>query len=256
MAAQLILEDIDGGTYTFPLDFWIKSSPFQTNKNIVNRGYAAGGRNIADGFPVARTITISGQLRADTLSEMETKKRALSSACLKGGKLSINEDVVSRYIAVSDADLQVGEEEGRLFQEVSIVFAALNTYWEDTTATDDQNVMSGDGSFTVNATGSDDIIYPIITIDANQSANLPSIKIVNTSDGSTFFAYNDPTFLNGSTLVINSITGTTKRNNVDTSEYIIPMSSFLRLQPISNSFDYEGNACTITVTLRKRYLIV
>lgn len=42
----LSLEDIDGNTYDFPLDFWIMDESVGTNKNIVNRTYAAGGKNI------------------------------------------------------------------------------------------------------------------------------------------------------------------------------------------------------------------
>jgi phage-related protein len=140
---------------------------------------------------------------------------------------------------------------GGFCKTIKISFECEFPYWEDTAFTDDSNVMAGDGAFATDCTGSDDIVLPIITITA--TADCPSIKITNLDDGGMYFEYNNPQFVAGSVLIIDSAMGTITLNGNDARSYIMPGSAFLRLQPMNNNFYYLGAACTIVVSLKKVY---
>ena len=252
--AYISLEDIDGNTYNFPPSFWISSEATTTSKNIVNRTYAVGGKNKADGFLQTKVLAINGALRADSLSALDTLKRAFSKAVLKGGKLTVSDDTVSRYIEVTAPDISfvLGY---RYEYEISILFLCEDPFWRDSSYTTVSNTVTGNDTLTINATGSDYLTLPIITISNDQSSDNPGVVLVNTSDGSMRFVYNDPLFIDGDTLIINCEEGTIKKNNNDAIGNTVPPTRFLRLQPLSNSIRYEGSACTIDFSFQKVYLI-
>lgn len=252
MSIYLTLTDANSNVYNFPEDFWISNDSWDTNKNMVNRFYAAGGRNIADGFLTPRVITITGQIRADSRAAYETKYRAFIQAVLKGGTLTISNDTVSRYISVNYPGANNGQEEGQQYKEISIDFIAEDTFWYDSTETVSTNILAGDDSFSVDTTGTDFIINPTIVIDADQSADVPSAKITNVSDGGAVFTYNDTAFIQGDIVTVNSETGQVDRNGGLTPDKFSGV--YIRLQPGSNTINYEGAACTVLVKYRKVYL--
>ena len=246
----------DGGTvYNFSGSFWIIDNEWTKTSSIKNIAYAHGGRNVADNFLQARTITIEGLLYADSIALLETAERLLVKAILRGGKLTVSDDTVSRYI-----DVRYGSKSGtyilegnRYAKPYTITFIAEYPFWQDSTETTDTQVLAGNGTFTVDNSGSDEIVLPIIEIIADQAADLPGIRIKNKTDGNMVFEYIDASFLAGAALIIDSSLGTVKLNNNDAMEYVT-IANFLRLQPEINTFAYEGNACTINVKFRKVYL--
>jgi hypothetical protein len=249
----LTLTDSEGNAYNFPNDFWIKSEPVNTNKNVVNRTYAAGGKNIADGFLGPKQITIGGAIRADTLAEFETKKRAFSYAMLKGGQLTVSDDTVSRYIEVKDADFEF-DTGYRTEEKIEVVFLAESPFWLDSALTTEENIVAGDSTLTITPTGSDFIIFPVIEIENDQGVDNPGVFMRNTSDGSMSFTYNDSDFLDGDILIMDSEAGTLQKNNNNAMENLQLPGRFLRLQPFANTIEYEGAACTIRFKYRKVYL--
>lgn len=251
MSAYLSLVDENNNTYDFPFDFWITDDDFTLSSNIKNIAFGSGGRNTADNFPEARSITIEGAVRADTLAELETKKRALYNACLKGGKLYVSDDTVTRYITVSNAAFSSSYQgDYRLEKPITIDFVCEYPFWQDDTET--EAVLAG-GTVTIDNSGSDFILLPIITINANQGFDLPSVTVTNESDGNMTFTYNDPNFVIGDILEVDSIDGTVKKNNNNVIVYYSP-ASFLRLINDTNIITYSGNDATVTVKYRKVYV--
>lgn len=253
--AHLILTDVNDNTYNFPDGFSIKDGGFSVNKNITNTFYAAGGRNIADGFLKSRMITIGGYLQGDTIEIYETKKRALLQAILKGGRLSRSGDSVDRYIDVKYADVTESSYLGNgdvQLQEFSIIFEAEYPFWQDETETEDSNILAGDDTFTVDSGDTDFIINPVIEIEADQSADVPSVQLTNKSDGAAKLIYADAQFVQGDIVSIDCSTGDVTRNGGATIDKFT--ESFLRLQPGVNTIEYEGAACTVTFKFRKVYL--
>lgn len=249
---NLSLTDDNANVYNFSPDFWITEDTIATNKNVINNSYAAGGRNIADGFLTARFITIVGQIRGDTLTQYESKYREFVKAVLKGGELRKTVDGVSRYIEVKNPDIQMGPEEGQKFKTMSIIFLAEDVFWKDDTETIDTTVVSGNATITVDNSNSDFLVFPKIEIEADQGVDVPGTLFRNNSDGGMSFTYNDPNFVENDIAVINSEEGTVKLNNGSRIEYFD--GAFLRLQPDSNTIIYEGPACTIRIKWRKVYI--
>lgn len=250
----LILTDDDGNAYNFPISFWLKDEPFSVNSAIQKLAYFPGGKDISDFSPKERTLTIEGYLQADTVAAFETAIRNLSLAILKGGKLSISNDYVSRYIDVRNPQVTNEWEYYPRFKNISITFSVDFPFWEDASEQSEDDIFAGNDSLVVTVTGSDYVIFPVIQIDADQAADLPGVKLRNLDDGGVTCEYNDPGFVAGDSLIIDCKEGTVKKNGNNTIAYFNP-GVFLRLQPGSNTIEYEGNACTLTVTYRRVYAL-
>lgn len=257
----LILTDSDSNTYDFHNSFIITGKTANANIQILEGAYATGGKNTGDGFLNSTVITVSGLLSSDTLSGLETAQRNLKRACLKGGTLELSTDVVSRYydvifagITETNSRVQFQGGYGHLdefHKAISVRFRLENPYLKDSTETDDDNVLAGDDTVSI-SNGGDFLIRPVITIDADQSVDIPSVTLTNTTDGSMSLTYIDSNFVAGSSVEIDCAAGTVKRDGGNSKEYFA--GDYLRLQPGSNSIDYEGAACTLTFTFRKIYL--
>ena len=255
----LILTDADSNTYDFNNNFIITGKTVNTSIQMLEGAYSSGGRNVGDGFPRTSTITIAGMLSVGVLADFETAERAMKQACLKGGYLTLSNDTVSRRYTVIFAGMTEtarrteGQEKhlDQVHKTYSIRFALQSPFQEDITATDDDNVLAGDDTVTITNSG-DFLVKPVITIDADQSVDIPEFTIINTTDGSMSFTYTDASFESGDSVVIDCAAGTVKRNGGDTKENF--SGNFVRLLTGSNSIDYEGAACTLTFTFRKVYL--
>lgn len=254
---NLRLVDSDDNIFNFPYDFYIKDDPWQVSSNTKNIAFAHGGKDIADGFLQPRSITIEGYIRGDTLAEVEALERQIQTAVLKGGKLYVIGDVVNRYWTVSAPNVSSNYINDYLTEkQYNVNYLLEFPAWEDNTETECQEVLAdvtGGSEFTVDNSGSDILIFPVITIQANQGDDLPYVRLLNRTDGGMFFEYEDPFFVVGDTVIIDCKEGTVKRNGNDTLQYFTT-PRFLRLQPVINTFLYEGDASTVTITFRKAYL--
>lgn len=93
---------------------------------------------------------------------------------------------------------------------------------------------------------------PIITITADQSENVPSFTLKNTSDDDLQIRYSDPGLVAGEFVIIDCQKGTVTRGSTRTDRFL--EGEFLRLVNGENVFEYEGAACTISVVWRPRWI--
>jgi phage-related protein len=250
---NLTLEDTNGNIYIFPLSLFLVNDPFSVRSNIKQLIYAHGGRNTGDGFINSRKIMIEGHLRKDTAILFESAYRDLVNAVLKGGKLKISSDTVSRYIEVSNPNIEQDWEHYPNYKNISISFDVQFPFWQDDAETIITNILSGNSTFAVDGTGSDSIVMPIIEIHADQSVDVPTFTLTNLSDNGMNFVYTDSSFLADDILVIDCKEGTIKRNSNSSIDKFVS-GAFLRLQPRSNTIIYAGAACTVLFKFRKIYL--
>ena len=249
--SYLTLEDENGNSYSFHPSFSIVNDPWNLRSDIKEFIYANGGKQNGDRYVRSRKIIIEGILYADTQILFDSAFTALKKALLKGGKLS-KSDAPTKYINV-ELDAFEPENEHPRHKNISITFDAPYPFWEDTTETSSINVVAGNDNFDIDVSASEHILLPVIEISADQGVDVPSVILKNIDDGGMILEYNNPLFLSGSTLIIDSKEGTIKLNNNLAMEYLLN-GTFLRLQPKVNSIYYEGAACTITVKYRKVYL--
>ena len=254
MSEVLTLTDYNGNAYTFPGSFWISDDPFSKNISVQKTFYSAGGRNISDSTINPRTVGVKGTLYANGGQTYEQQRTALMSAINKGGFLSRNfASGSNRFLEVVILDCAFGPEEGLALKDVELTFSCEFPLWQETTPMTDTTVVAGNDTLTIDNSLSEHIVKPVITITADQAANLPSVKMIQNSDGGMVFEYNDPSFLIGDVLEIDCEHGTVKRNGTDSIAFFKP-ARFLRLHQMINSINYEGGACTIVFTYRTVYL--
>lgn len=250
----LQIEDDGGNTYTFPNSFWIRDDGWATRSNIANLAYAHGGRNKGDGFIESRVVTLQGDIRADDATAFETAVRNCQKALLKGGKLTVYDDEVGRYIYLKYPTVNsryTGDYP--LEKPFSVSYIAEYPFWQDSSLTTDPQVVAGNDTLTVDNSGSDALVLPIIEIEADQGIDIPSIRMRNQTDGGMEFQYIDVNFVANAILIIDCFEGTVKLNNNDAIQYFKP-ARFLRLQNGVNTILYEGAAATIRFKWRKIYL--
>jgi hypothetical protein len=257
MGYTLTLEDQNGNTYTFDGSFKIDNESFNLNNVMQKIAYFPGSNNTGDKFLTDRVMTISGSIQEDTVAAGEAAYSAFKIALLKGGKLRKSGDIVSRYCNVVCADVNPGFEMtmtgGGYFREgISANLLLEFPFWEDESETTDATTVTGNDELSVDTTGTEEILYPIIEIEADQSVDLPGIMLYNKSDGGMQLIYNNPGFVQGDILIIDCKEGTVKLNSNLSFEYFT--GAFLRLQRGINLIDYEGSAATIRVKYRKVYL--
>lgn len=254
MSANLYLIDVQGNRYDFPPSFWLGADSWKASSDVKKIPFANGGRDTGDGFIEPRSIVVQGAIRADNLAAFETALRAFKKAIKRGGALYVSDDPVSRYITVRAPQVEsayIGDY--RIEHPAAVSFIVEYPFWEHATET---IVTSGTGAlidqeeFDADNSGSDDLALPIITITADQGVDLPSVKLVNLTDGGMVFEYNDPNFRQGDVLEINSKLGTVKRNGNSTIEYVT-QGRFPRLQPQVNTFRYEGGDCSLDMVWRE-----
>jgi phage-related protein len=253
MSSYLILTDRLGNVYNLPADFWIQGSRVSARISMSERAYANGGDDIGDGKISSRELTVTGHIVGDDWGDSEDNFHEFYQAIIKGGYLSMYSDSYARRITVKYRE---HEEEWQIFptlRTITVTFICESPYWEDAEEIVDDNILAGNDTFVIDTTGTDDIINPIIEIIADQSEDLPSIKLRNLSDGGVWCEYNDPLFVEECTLVVDGKTGTVKMNNNDGMFNFRP-AVFLRLIPGENTITYEGGACTINFKYRKLYI--
>jgi len=251
----LSLVDADGNTYTFPADFYLTNDSWGVTSNMKNIPFAHGGRDLGDGCIEARTFMVEGALRADTEALLETKVRAWRKAVLSGGKLYVSGDVVTRYITVRGAVVDsryIGSY--KLEKTANVSFLCEYPFWEDNTLSSGGGVVTDGDDVVVDNSASDTFVLPVITIEADQSVDVPAFLLRSLSDGGSIFEYQDPNFKQGDTVVIDSKAGTVKRNGNSTIEYVT-QCRFTRLQNMAaHTIRYEGASVTLTVEFREVYL--
>jgi phage-related protein len=249
----LKIEDASGNSYSFPPSLFLTSDPFSVRSSIKELMYAHGAKDVGDGFVGSRTLTVEGHVFADDAASFETAWRALMLAVMKGGKLTVSNDAVSRYMTVSSPAVDSEWEHWPNFKNVTLTFRALFPFWQAASETMSSHVLAGNASFTVDASGSDHVLMPTITIAADQGADVVGVRLRNVSDGGATLEYDNPFLTAGSVLTIDCNGGTIKLNGNDAIGYFVS-GAFLRLQPKVNTIYFEGAACTVTFSFRKIYL--
>ena len=244
---QLLLD-----SYTFNYSFFIKERSININNKIEKLAFSHGGINEADGFTEPTTLEVEGIIYGDTSLLCEQNFKALNSAFLEGGKLSINDDIVSRYIDVSPAKISSEWIRYPFVKSVNILFNIEFPFFLDTAETTQPAVLTGNTTFTIDATGSVANILPVINVIAH-SVDIPNFKLQNTTDGGIFIEYVNPYFITGDKVEINNSLGTIKRNGIDEIAFFYD-GSFLRLKPGVNTFVWTGQAATLEFIFRKTYV--
>lgn len=158
--------------------------------------------------------------------------RSIELSCID----SIKEEFFSGYL--------------RRRSEVTVTFVSADPFWyasEDKSAS--LKVTASPATLKVENIGKIDT-PPIITITATGA--MPYIKITNSANG-RMCIYQDPQFIAGQVLTINTATATVERSGTNTINAF--SGTFHQLQRGANVFTVECNpACTVKISYTPRWL--
>lgn len=222
--------------------------------------FADGAASAGDEIK-ARQVILEGTLgemdRATFRAMVDELRYVCSRPGLKlqlvpgGGYLNL-----SRLVAVDD-------DPEKLFDwavsKVRITWMADDPFWYATELQTRTYSLTGDTTLNIEAGKNIGLptcnrgVSPIITLTSPGFLPLASATLRNVTDDSLQLRYSDPLLKNGNSATIDCIMGTAKRDDgTNTIRYL--EGEFLRLLTKRNVVEYEGTACTLTISWRPRWL--
>lgn len=200
----------------------------------------------------AFTLSYFGTTRALARTQLDTWLVAFASFALAGrDKLYLDSD---RYIWAYYEDAGPVEWiDGNAMQafRMSVSFVSAEPFFEDGTATSVDQVCSYNPTAWSHTNSGTVLVYPTITILANQGTDVVAPALTNSTTGKT--STYAGTVSSGNSLVIDCANFTVANNG--TSDFANFSGTFLWLNAGSNSMSYAGaNACTVRIAYNPRYL--
>lgn len=224
---------------------------FREEERVFQHGSVAFGEEWA-----ARDITVSGIIQGETTTEAADLVKAIRSAAARLDqrlRLSSSETRFLELARLRRMDARPRELTGRRLFDVRITWRACTPFWHSQSSSNHTEALAGDATFVVDAGDVATVaMHPLITITAPVGAAVPSVRLTNATDEDQAFLYEDLALEDGASVVIDCAAGTVARDGTSSIRYF--SGAFPRLLPGENSLSYEGNACTITLTWRPRWI--
>ncbi len=243
--------DALGQEYYFPKTFELRSEPIAKKSAILEVAYVHGARDVSDGMFAERIIEISGKIWANSDAEYNSKWDAIAEHLAKedfkiqnrGRQINIRkvEEITHDYPSTRDLP----------FGEVTIRLLACDPFWYATTAQEKQIVITSSPYEFQWDIGGKIEVWPVIIFENN--ADNADFTLENITDDREF-RIQDTSNTNGTTVTVDCVNGTVKRNN---SVDIISKFSGLFLRLLggrSNHFRYTGAAVKIKMQYREAWL--
>lgn len=241
----------DSDVWALPENAWISGVPFTVRRHEEDRALQHGTIDTGDGKVEGRTVDLTIMVKEKTASAyfatMDEIKRRLYRREMK---LYVTE---SRYVNLTSL-YQFKEEfaEG-MTNRCSSVEAEFKCddpfFYDDGDVSSSIPIAESPATLAVDNIGNVDA-PPIITVTATRA--LPSVKITNAANG-RMCIYQDPQFIAGQVLTINTATATVERSGTNTINAF--SGTFHQLERGANEFTIECSpACTVKISYTPRWL--
>lgn len=231
--------------WILPDNAWISGVPFtvrrKENARALQHGVIDTGDGKVSGRTVELTVIVNENSSAAYFAMMDKVKRWLYKRDLR---LYVT---LNRYINLTMLYQFKEEFIPGLTNRCSSVkaeFKCDDPFFYD----DDVKSVTGTDVLTVNNIGNVDA-PPVIT--ATASGAVPSVKITNAANG-RMCAYQDPQFITGKTLVIDTAQAKVERDGVNTINAF--SGTFHSLEVGNNVFTVEAADCAIKISYTPRWL--
>lgn len=244
---------VKGSTsYTLPDYASVTQFDLSVRNDNTDRADQHGGVMTGDGKVDTRTIEIE-VIIADTTTTAEY--RAIVDALKRYAyrtdqKLYIDDDRYVNLASLSKIAETFFDGFYRVRGTITLTFTCTDPFiYSDSVTTQNVTISSSPTSFIVTNTGNVDV--PVILTMTATAANA-SMTIVNTTDNSRTFGYQDTGFTAGKVVTVDGIEGTVMRDRSSTIN--ATGGTFINLLPGDNVLTYTGAACTIAVVYTERWL--
>ena len=246
----------EGDQYLLPASLTMEGDDFDLRVDSDERALADG--SAAWGGQVrARKAVVSG-LVGDGTSDPEPTRallRRLRAAARQNQYLATEQgaDHYLRLRLLESCDVRWQDLWGRSLAQVRLTWLLADPFWYSDAVGQVHADLAGAGSIAVD-TG--DLatwwMPPILTLTAPAGESVPSLTLVNETDGGVGLTYSDPALSDGATVVIDCERGTVTRDGTDSIRYLGGRP--LRLLPGENTLSYLGAACGVTIQWRERWI--
>jgi len=224
-----------------------------SDERALSDGSAAWGGQVK-----ARKAVVSGLVGDGTSTPEVTRAllRRLRAAAARQDQYLATEQGADHFLRLrllESCDVRWQELWGRSLAQVRLSWLLADPFWYADSVGQVHEDLAGSGSISVD-TG--DLatwwMPPIITLTAPAGESVPSVTLVNQTDGGVGLTYSDPALSDGATVVIDCERGTVTRDGVDSIRYLGGRP--LRLLPGLNTLSYTGAACGVTINWRARWI--
>lgn len=243
-----------GDQYILPETLVPEADDFSTRVDSERRaltdGEAAWGGQVE-----ARKFSVSGLVGGDSEAQTRALMQAIRArAARPGQKLSIQPGGPYLHLAfLENFDHKWEALSGRRLVRVAATWLLADPFWYSTAVGQVHADLAGDGSIPVD-TG--DLatwwMPPVLILTAPAGESVPSVTLVNETDGGVGLTYSDPAFADGAVVVIDCERGTVTRDGTDSIRYLGGRP--LRLLPGENTLSYTGAACAVSIQWRERWI--
>ena len=233
-------------------NFCPRQMPFKLRENVKSRAFANGGVNLADGMVDSLHFQVGGPIISSSYLDFFQQQEAIYEKLnredyylywLSTRRLKINKLTSWTIKPVNKTGLMIWDVRADLLLTDPFFY-----YNSDDTDTNVLTCAGGSETFTITNDGNADA-YPIVTIeDASLNCVLQNNTDIPTgeSQGLKFALSTTGKF------IVDCVDGTVEVGDVNYIRYFA--GAFLKLLPGDNELEYTGDACTITVVHRRKFL--
>lgn len=251
-----MLAGAEGDQFILPASLTLEGDDFDlrvdSDERALSDGSAAWGGQVK-----ARRAVVSG-LVGDGTSDPEPTRallRRLRAAAARQDQHLATDQGTDHYLRLrllESCDVRWQDLWGRSLAQVRLSWLLADPFWYADAVGQVHADLAGAGSIAVD-TG--DLatwwMPPIITLTAPAGESVPSLTLVNETDGGVGLTYSDPAFADGAVVVIDCERGTVRRDGVDSIRYLGGRP--LRLLPGENTLSCTG-ACAVSIQWRERWI--
>jgi len=246
------LKDANGVEYNFNNTFKLSGLPFRMRINNQKVAFSHGGKDMGDNKIEARDITLRGKIHSNSTSDFESQLTALKAACFKLNQTLYYDS--DKYIKIRCVDRfrEKPSADGSFLvcSDIEIRFFAEDPFMYKNIETSNFTFLESSGQqFDINNPGNVDV-FVVIGMTTRVANNDFTIK--NITAGLSF-SMQDGNFVEGSTIIFDSINGTVKTNGDNSIRYF--NGQFIRMVAGTNTFEYVGaTPCGVSIRYTERNL--
>jgi hypothetical protein len=248
---KIKLVDSVGQEFYLPKTFELRSEPIAKKSAILDVAYVHGAKDVSDGMFSQRVIEISGKIWATTDAEYNAKWDALAEHLVKEDFRIQNRDRQIRIRKIEEVSHEYPSTVSYEYGVVTIRMLACDPFWYGKTAQQKEiTITSSPFQFQWDIGGKVETWPTIIFLNNADNADF---KLENSTDSARELRIQDVLNVNGTTVTVDCVNGTVKRETTDIISKFSGM--FLRLLGgRANLFKYTGANVKITMNYYEAWI--
>lgn len=243
--------DSEDQEFYLPKTFEVRAEPIAKKSSTLDVAYSHGARDVSDGMFGKRVVEISGKIWADNDADYNTAWDAIAEHLIKENFRIQNRNRQIYIKKLEDISHTYPSTVWYPYGEVGVRFLAVDPFWYSKDEKTKNIVINAPSVEFAWGIGGKIEVHPIISI-RNYATNT-DFTLRNITDTNREFRVQNAYALEGTTIEVDCVEGTVKRDGTDIISSFSKM--FLRLLGgRENRFRYTGANCLISMTYREAWI--